>query len=214
MNRHKAMLTKFWTERFLFTPAELQAFEEIKREDFVPEVLKGVAYDDIPLPILRGKTISQPTTVMLMTHALELEEGNKVFEVGAGSGYQAAIIAKIVGSKGKVITTDVLPELVHFARENLARSGIKNVDVHEADGSRGFSSEAPFDRIIVTAACREFPKPLVEQLKVDGIILGPVGDAKEQEMVKGIKRKDGTLAYEFLGQFLFSPMAGKYGFDE
>ncbi len=214
MNRHKAILEKFWAERFLFSPAEIFAFEEVKREDFVPPVLKQVAYDDIPLPILRGKTISQPTTVMMMTNALELEDGNKVFEVGSGSGYQAALIAKIVGPKGKVVSTEVLPELVLFARSNLMNACIKNVEVHEADGSRGWQKEAPFDRIILTAACKEFPKPLVGQLKVDGIILGPVGDAKEQEMVKGVKRADGTLAYEFLGQFLFSPMAGKYGFEE
>ncbi len=214
MNHGKAMLEKFWAERFLFSPAELYAFEVIKREDFVPPALKGVAYDDIPLPILRGKTISQPTTVMMMTNALELEDGNKVFEVGTGSGYQSAIIATIVGPKGKVISAEVLPELVHFAKMNLMKARIKNVEVHEADGSRGWPSEAPFDRIILTAACKEFPKPLIEQLKVDGIIVGPVGDAHEQEMVKGIKREDGTLALEFLGQFLFSPLTGKYGFEE
>jgi len=214
MDKHKAMLTKFWAERFLFDPDELEAFEQIKRENFVPDVLKGVAYDDIPLPILRGKTISQPTTVMLMTHALELEEGNKVFEVGSGSGYQAALIGKIVGPKGKVISTEVLPELVQFAKDNLRKAGIFNVEVHEEEGSHGWPSEAPFDRIILTAACKEFPKELIDQLKVDGVILGPVGDLQEQELVKGIKRDDGTLALEFLGQFLFSPMAGKYGFEE
>ncbi|HIH91343.1 TPA: protein-L-isoaspartate(D-aspartate) O-methyltransferase [Candidatus Woesearchaeota archaeon] len=214
MNTQKSMLTKFWTERFLFTPAELDAFTSVNREDFVLEVTRGSAYDDMPLPILRGKTISQPTTVMLMTHALELEEGDKVFEVGAGSGYQSAIIAKIVGPKGKVVTTEVIPELVQFAKANLKKAGISNAQVHEADGSRGWEKDAPYDKIVITAACREFPKPLIGQLKPEGIIVGPVGDAREQEMVKGVKRKDGTLAYEFLGQFLFSPMVGKWGFED
>lgn len=214
MNRQKISLERFWAERFLFSPAEIFAFEEVRREDFIFPALKQVAYDDVPLPTLRGKTISQPTTVMMMTNALELEEGNKVFEVGTGSGYQSALIAKIVGPKGKVVSTEILPELVHFARSNLMKSGIKNVEVHEADGSRGFPSEAPFDRIILTAACKEFPKPLIEQLTVDGIIVGPVGSSKEQEMVKGIKGQDGKIAYEFLGQFMFSPLVGKYGFEE
>ncbi|MBI2656853.1 methyltransferase domain-containing protein, partial [Candidatus Woesearchaeota archaeon] len=129
------------------------------------------------------------------------------------SGYQSAIIAKIVGPKGKVITTEVVPELVHFARQNLKKAGIDNASVFEEDGSKGMPSEAPFDRIIITAACREFPKPLIGQLKPDGIIVGPVGSQNEQEMVRGTIDKDGHLQLEFLGQFLFTPMYGKYGFE-
>ena len=214
MNSQKATLTRFWTERFLFTLEEIEAFQKVRREDFVLALMKDAAYDDMPLPILRGKTISQPTTVMLMTNALELEDGDKVFEVGTGSGYQSAIIARIVGPKGKVVSTEVVPELVQFAKANLKRAGISNVQVNEADGSRGWPQDAPYDRIIITAACREFPKPLIEQLKPGGIIVGPVGDANEQEMVKGTKREDGTMSYEFLGQFLFSPMYGKWGFED
>ena len=101
----KNQLIKFWKENFPFTENELNAFKEIKREDFIPKQLKQVAYEDVPLPLLRGKTISQPTTVMIMTAALELQQKEKVLEVGTGSGYQAAIIAKIVGPHGKVITT-------------------------------------------------------------------------------------------------------------
>src|SRR3989338_1141538 len=211
INPHKAMLSKFWAENFLFSIDEIEAFDSVKREDFVLPQMKLSAYEDLPLPILRGKTISQPTTVMLMTHALELDLGDKVFEVGTGSGYQSAIIARIVGPKGKVVSCEVVPELVQFARENLKRARITNVEVHEADGSRGNEKEAPYDRIILTAACKEFPKPLIDQLKVGGIIVGPVGDANEQEMVKGTKREDGKMDYEFLGQFLFSPMVGKWG---
>ena len=168
----------------------------------------------MPLPLLRGKTISQPTTVMIMTSLLELQIGEKVLEVGTGSGYQSAIIAKIIGDEGKVITTEVVPELVHFARENLKKAKIGNVKVYEDDGSKGMKDEAPFDKIIITAACREFPKPLLEQLKPNGIIVGPVGNQQEQEMVKGVKDKGGHLRLEFLGQFLFTPMYGKYGFED
>lgn len=209
----KTELIKFWKQAFGFGEIELNAFKEVYREDFIPENLRNAAYHDVPLPLIRGKTISQPTTVMIMTHALELERGEKVFEIGTGSGYQAAIIGKIVGEKGKVITTDVVPELVQFARQNLKRAKIGNVFVHEEDGSNGMPSEAPFDKIIITAACKEFPKPLLEQLKPDGIIVGPVGNKYEQEMVRGIKDKDGHLQLEFLGQFLFTPMYGKYGFE-
>ena len=209
----KTDLIKFWKENFGFNSNELRAFEQIDRGGFIPEDVKNAAYHDMPLPLLRGKTISQPTTVMIMTHALELEQGQKVFEIGTGSGYQAAIIAKIVGPKGKVITTEVVPELVSFAKKNLRKANISNVSVFEEDGSKGMESEAPFDRIMITAACREFPKPLIEQLKPNGIIVGPVGSQQEQEMVRGIKDKNGHLELEFLGPFLFTPMYGKYGFE-
>ena len=209
----KTDLMNFWKENFGFRSAELKAFREVNREEFIPENLRQAAYHDVPLPLLRGKTISQPTTVMIMTHALELKPGEKVFEIGTGSGYQAAIIAKIVGPKGKVITTEVVPELVHFAKQNLKKSKINNVIILEEDGSKGMPSEAPFDKIIITAACREFPKELLEQLKPEGIIIGPVGNAQEQEMVRGIKDRNGHLELDFLGPFLFTPMYGKYGFE-
>ena len=210
----KTELINFWKENLKFSEIELKAFKEVNREDFVPENLKDRAYEDIPLPLLRGKTISQPTTIMMMTHALELNSGEKVFEVGTGSGYQSAIIAKIIGPKGKVITTDVVPELVSFAKQNLKKAGIKNVEIYEEDGSRGFAKQAPYDKIIITAASKEFPKPLLEQLKPEGIIVGPVGSEHEQEMVRGIKDKKGKLGLEFLGPFLFSPLYGKYGFED
>ena len=209
----KIELIKFWKENFGFRDVELNAFKEIRREDFILDILKDAAYHDTPLPLMRGKTISQPTTVMIMTHALELQSGEKVFEIGTGSGYQAAIIAKIIGPEGKVITTETVPELVQFAKQNLRKAKVDNVFVYEEDGSNGMPSEAPFDKIIITSACKEFPKPLVHQLKTDGIIVGPVGNQYEQEMVKGIKDKEGRLEFEFLGPFLFTPMCGKYGFE-
>jgi protein-L-isoaspartate(D-aspartate) O-methyltransferase len=209
----KSELLNFWRERFNFRTIELRAFRQVKREDFIPRNLRIAAYEDMPLPLLRGKTISQPTTVMIMTSALQLRPREKVFEIGTGSGYQAAIAAKIVGAKGRVITTEVVPELVHFARENIKKAEISNVFVYEEDGSNGMKEEAPFDKIIITAACREFPKPLIEQLKPEGIIIGPVGNKFEQEMVRGTKDKKGNLELEFLGPFLFTPMYGKYGFE-
>ncbi|MCH8004396.1 MAG: protein-L-isoaspartate(D-aspartate) O-methyltransferase [Nanoarchaeota archaeon] len=209
----KTELINFWKQSLGFREIELNAFKDVNREDFIPENLKYRAYEDMPLPLIRGKTISQPTTVMMMTHALELQPGEKVFEIGAGSGYQAAIIAKIVGEKGKVITMEVVPELVSLAKQNLAKAKINNVEIYEDEGSKGMPKEAPFDKIIITCACKEFPKLLLEQLKPEGIILGPVGDKNEQEMVRGFKDKNNKLELEFLGPFLFSPMYGKYGFE-
>src|SRR3989344_7298714 len=148
----KTGLIDFWKGNFRFREIELKAFKEIDRENFIPENLKNEAYRDMPLPLLRGKTISQPTTVMIMTHALELEHGEKVFEIGTGSGYQAAIISKIVGPKGKIVTTEVVPELLQFAKQNLRKAKIDNVFVYEEDGSNGMPSEAPFDKIIITSA--------------------------------------------------------------
>lgn len=213
MMEQKGQLIGFWKENFNFRQAEINAFMGVERENFIPEDIKSRAYLDIPLPLIRGKTISQPTTVMIMTNLLDLHPGEKVFEIGTGSGYQAAIIARIIEPEGKVITTEVVPELVMFSRGNLSRSGIKNVAVYEEDGSKGMPEEAPFDKIIITSACKEFPQPLLEQLKPGGVIVGPVGDREQQEMVRGIKDKDGHLNLEFFGPFLFTPMYGKYGFE-
>ncbi|HLD43636.1 MAG TPA: protein-L-isoaspartate(D-aspartate) O-methyltransferase [Candidatus Nanoarchaeia archaeon] len=207
----KQKLMQFWKEYFRFHPDLLGAFSVVQRENFISKSVRDVAYEDRPLPLLRGKTISQPTTVMIMTAALEPKKGDRVFEIGTGSGYQAALLGILV-EPGKVITTEVIPELVQFARENLAAAAIKNVIVFEEDGSKGMESEAPFDKVIITAACREFPKPVVDQLKEGGIIIGPVGDPEQQQMIRGTKIK-GKLELEFLGPFLFTPMYGKYGFD-
>ena len=209
----KTQLINFWRANFGFKDIELKAFIQVNRENFVFDNLRELAYKDVPLPLLRGKSISQPSTVMIMTHALELVHGEKVFEVGTGSGYQSAILSKIVGVSGKIVTTEVIPELVVFAKENLRNARISNVFVYEEDGTKGMQSEAPFDKIIITAACREFPKPLLAQLKPNGIIVGPVGNRFEQEMVRGIMHPDGHLQLEFMGQFLFTPMYGKYGFE-
>ena len=213
VQQNKELLVEFWKKHFQFRQQEVKSFKSIKRESFVDSKMTPHAYEDRPLPLVRGKTISQPTTVMIMTHALELEAGEKVFEVGTGSGFQAAIIAKIIGPKGHIVSTEVIPELVHVAKANLKKAKLNNVTVLEEDGSQGCKEKAPYDKIIITAACKEFPKELLDQLKTNGIIVGPVGDPHEQEMVRGIKHENGSLSLEFLGQFLFTPMYGKYGFE-
>ncbi|MBW2984156.1 protein-L-isoaspartate(D-aspartate) O-methyltransferase [Candidatus Woesearchaeota archaeon] len=208
----KESLIAYWQNSGLIKDKRLlEAFRKVPREKFITKGFLEEAYGDYPLPIGEGQTISQPTTVMIMTQALELKPGDKVLEVGAGSGYQAAIIAKVIGSKGKVITTEIIPELVKFAKDNLKKAGIKNAVVVEWDGSQGYEKWAPYDKIIVTAACPRIPPPLIEQLKNNGIIIAPVGSAFGQTMIKGVK-KEGVLQTESLGSFMFVPLKGKYGY--
>lgn len=209
----KQQLIDYWKISGTITDEKLlKAFNEVPRELFIRDGFEEEAYGDYPLPIGGGQTISQPTTVMLMTQALELKEGQKVLEVGAGSGWQAAIIGKIVGNKGKVITTEIIPELAEFAGNNIKKAKIRNVEVINYDGSQGYEKEAPYDRVIITAACPKIPPPLINQLKNNGIIVAPVGSLVfGQDMLKLRKTKLG-IEQESLGSFVFVPLKGKYGY--
>jgi len=209
----KQRLIDYWRKSGTIKDEKLlKAFEEVPREIFIRNGFEEEAYGDYPLPIGSGQTISQPTTVMIMTRALELKEGQKVLEIGTGSGWQAAIIGKIVGKKGKVITTEIIPELAEFAKNNIKKAKINNVKVINYDGSQGYKKEAPYDRCIITAACPEIPPLIIEQLKEDGILVAPVGSlAFGQNMIKLKKTSSGTET-ESLGSFVFVPLKGKYGY--
>jgi len=211
--RSKINLVRFWKHYFPFTDHELKAFLSIQRENFIPKEFYLAAYADSPLPLLRGKTISQPTTIMIMNASLEIKKGEKVLEIGTGSGYHASLLSKLVGKKGKIFTTEVIPELVAMARKNLETAKIKNVQVFEVDGSRGLPGHT-FDKIILTAACHDFPQPLLEQLNPYGIIIAPIGNREEQVMTRGIKDEIGNLAIEKFGSYLFTPLHGKWGFED
>jgi protein-L-isoaspartate(D-aspartate) O-methyltransferase len=134
-----------------------------------------IAYENIPIPLMKSQTISQPSVVARMTEWLNVKRGQRILEVGSGSGWQSAILAFLVGD-GKVFSIDRHSELVKFAKDNLKKLGIHNVKVILGDGSLGFSKESPFDRIIVTAACKKVPLPLLEQLSPDGLLIAPVGE--------------------------------------
>ncbi len=188
----------------------LQAMEKIPRHEFVPRAMEEEAYANVPLPIGQGQTISQPYTVAFMLEALELKEGQKVLEIGAASGYNACLIAEIVGKKGKVYTIEIIPELVKLAKENINKMGMKNIRVVHGDGSRGYAKAQPYDRIIITAGAPEVPKPLIEQLKNNGILVGPVGSVYSQNMIKIKKTRKGIIKKD-LGCFVFVPLKGKYG---
>jgi protein-L-isoaspartate(D-aspartate) O-methyltransferase len=154
--------------------------------------------------------------VAIMNEALELRNGMRVLEVGAGSGYHAATIAEIVGDQGHVFAIEYVDKLVSIARTNLSRAGYSNrVTLVQGDGSLGYAERAPFDRILVTAAAPEIPTPLVEQLTPDGILVLPVGGRMfPQELVQIRKKLNGTLDRNSLGGVAFVPLIGKYGFND
>ncbi len=186
---------------------------EVPRHEFVPENMKRFAYDDYPLSIGNCQTISQPSTVVIMTEALDVREDSKVLEVGAGSGWQAAILAKLAYN-GFVYTAEIEPELAEFARKNLQRLKIKNVRVFNIDGSIGLKRYAPFDRIIITAAAPEIPKPLIEQLKVNGRLVAPIGGKHAQRMAVAKKLSTGVEVETLPEEFAFVPLRGRYGFKQ
>ena len=191
-------------EKWLKTPRVIAAFRAVPREDFVPKEHRKLTYANYPLPIPGGQTISQPLTVAVMTESLAAGRGDKILEVGAGSGYQAAILSEIVGPTGKIITTEIIPELFEFASRNLR--GYENVSVVNTDGSLGYEKEAPYDRIIVTATAPRMPRPLLEQLKEGGRLVIPVGDT----MVIA-EKKNGEISEKFLGYYVFVPLRGEHG---
>lgn len=190
-----------------------EALRKYKREFFVPESMKHMAYRDFPLSIGFNQTISQPSTVVVMTEALDVKKGQKVLEIGTGSGWQSAILSYLVGDAGKVYTIEIVEELAKFAESNIKKLGIKNVEVFAKDGSEGLKEKAPFDRIIVTAAAPDVPKPLLEQLKDGGIMVIPIGNIYLQEMYVVKKFKD-NVEKNSIGSFMFVPLVGKYGFKE
>lgn len=185
----------------------LEALVKVPRHLFVPEALWHQAYSDRPLPIGYGQTISQPYIVALMTEALELQGDERVLEVGTGSGYQAAILAELAK---QVYSVERMPELARRARRILDRLGYGNVLIRVGDGSKGWPERAPFDAIIVTAGAPKVPKALLQQLKVGGRMVIPVGDEHSQELLKIVRLKDG-FQQEELGGCRFVKLIGEEG---
>ena len=187
------------------------ALAKVPRHLFVPQRYRSEAYVDTPLPIGYGQTISAPHMVAIMCELLNLKEGDKVLEIGTGCGYHAAVVAEIVGRKGKVITIERIPELAEMAKTNLKALGYDNVVVIVGDGSKGYEPEAPYDKIYVTAAAPEIPKPLIEQLKPGGKMVIPVGDSVQWLYVVE-KDKEGKIRKWNWGSVRFVPLKGEYGF--
>jgi protein-L-isoaspartate(D-aspartate) O-methyltransferase len=188
-------------------PRVLAVFEATPRHLFIPEESRPWAYADSPQPIGFGQTISQPFIVALMTQFLYLTGSERVLEVGAGSGYQAAILA---GLTAEVHTVELIPELAERATRTLADLGLGNVHVHSGDGSIGWPASAPYDAILVAAAAPQVPPPLLEQLAARGRLILPVGRHGTQELELW-RREQGAFEYETILSVCFVPLRGKHG---
>jgi len=204
------MLKRDLMGRDIIDPDVLRVMGQIPREQFIPQPYRSQAYADCPIPIGLGQTISQPYIVALMTQQLKVNRDCEVLEIGTGSGYQSAILAKLVK---KVYTIERFAALSESAKAVLDRLGISNVEFYVGDGSCGWPEKREFDRIIITASVPRIPEPLIEQLKEDGLIVAPVGPADVQELVVCEKKK-GKLAQRVICGCRFVKLVGKYGFRE
>jgi protein-L-isoaspartate(D-aspartate) O-methyltransferase len=208
-NSKFALINKLKEEGYIKTKDVEKAFLEVPREIFLPDEIKKYAYEDTPLQIGNGQTISAPHMVAIMAEALDIKKDQKILEIGSGSGYHAAIVAKLIGEKGHIYTIERFPVLSEFAKENLKKAGIKNVTVETGDGSEGLQKYAPYDRIYVTCAAPDVPPPLIKQLKDEGKLLIPIGETIcTLELIE--KKKDKIISKD-LGGCAFVPLIGKYG---
>ncbi len=203
-------------EGFLKSESIIKAMLSVPREDFIPEHYRDYAYIEVPFPLPgREATISCPHSYPLFYEALGLKEGERFLEVGAGSGYGAALAREIVGTRGKVVTIEIDEVTYSFAEQNLTRLGYEDVLLVHSDGSLGYTPEAPYDKICITASCPEIPNPLVQQLKRQGRLISPVGSPKSaQDLILVEKSFDGVLTRELVEKVLYIPLKGKHGWFE
>ena len=188
----------------------LAAIEKVPRHVFVPEDLRRMAYDDRPLPIGDGQTISQPYIVALMTDLLDPHVGDRILEIGAGSGYQAAILGELAS---EVITIERIPAVAARARRNLSTAGSRHVDVIVADGTLGYPQKEPYQGILVTAGTPDIPPPLISQLADGGRLVAPVGPHGVQDLVR-LVREGERIRRESHGGVVFVPLIGEHGWRE
>jgi protein-L-isoaspartate(D-aspartate) O-methyltransferase len=205
-----AMIEKHLRRRGITDAAVLGAMMAVPRHEFVPEEIRSSAYEDAPLPIGGGQTISQPYIVAAMTAALHLRPSERVLEIGTGCGYQAAVLACLAK---EVFTIERRPELASNASARLARLGYANAHVHCGDGTLGLPELAPFDAILVAAAAPAIPKPLLTQLAEGGRMILPVGDAEHQEL-QLIEKHGDAFPTKMLEGCRFVPLVGYHGWQE
>jgi len=207
-----AMVERQIAGRGIRNPRLLEAMRSIPRELFVPEALRELAYQDSPLPIEAEQTISQPYIVALMIEAAEVKPGDRVLEVGAGSGYAAAVIGEIAG---EVIAIEWHEELARLAAERMQRLAYAHVRIVHADGSRGWPDAAPFDAILGAASGSHVPDILIDQLAIGGRLVMPVGEPHAiQRLIKVTRTGEDRVRREDLGAVRFVPLVGEYGWGE
>ena len=209
-SRRHEMVEKQIRARGVSDPLVLAAMSKVPRHLFVPEEYANAAYDDRPLPIGHGQTISQPYMVAIMTETLKLQGNERVLEIGTGSGYQSAILAEIAGH---VVTVERKKELQAEAARLLRELGYVNIEAVLGDGSKGYPPRGPYDGIIVTAGAPRVPGLLVEQLAPGGRLVIPVGNTFHQTLTR-VTKGDGGNTTEGLEGCVFVPLVGEYGWDE
>jgi protein-L-isoaspartate(D-aspartate) O-methyltransferase len=209
--QRQLMVERHIRARGVQDPRVLAAIAAVPREAFLPPELAEFAYEDRPLPIEAGQTISQPYIVALMAEALQLSPDDDVLEIGAGSGYAAAVLA---GIARRVYTIERLPELAELARERLARLGYSNIEVRCGDGTLGWPEHAPFGAIIAAAGGPDVPRALLDQLAIGGRLVMPIGTSRAQELVRVTRASETEHRREELGAVQFVPLIGAQGWDE
>jgi len=205
----KELIASLISGGYLKSKNVIDAMLSVPRHEFLPENRRTYSYNDSPISIGFGQTISAPHMVAMMTEYLDVKPEHKILEIGSGSGYQAAILAELA-NKGKIITVERIKELADFARENLNRLKYKNVEIIHWEGTRGYEKEAPYDRIIVTAAAPKIPDALIEQLKNNGKMLIPVGGRMMQTLLL-VEKKNGKIKKRDICGCVFVPLIGKNG---
>jgi protein-L-isoaspartate(D-aspartate) O-methyltransferase len=215
MNRNDLIL-KLKDNGYIKTEKVKEAMLNVPREEFMTPETNSLAYIDRPIPLKRGQTISAPHMVAIISEKLSLEPGMKVLEIGTGFGYNAAVIAELLGPEGHVYTIERIESLKETADQNLKRTGYsKNVTVILGDGTKGYPDQAPYDRIYATASAPKVPEPLKSQLKIGGRLLAPVGqDSSYQELQCIVRISENEYKSYNLGGVIFVPMIGEHGWPE
>jgi len=213
------LVSRLRSSGYLKTLQMERALRTVPREEFVTSVNKDHAYSDTPLPIGHGQTISAPHMCVIMCEAMKLKPGHRILEIGAGSGYHAALCAELVApegasNQGHVYTIEIVESLISFAKDNIKRAGYDDrVTIIHGDGGQGLPEEAPFDRILVVAAAPDIPQPLIDQLAKGGIMLIPVGSRGFfQELILITKDAEGNISQRNWGGVAFVPLTGKFGY--
>ena len=184
-----------------FSDKIISVFSKVPRELFVPEEYRNLSYDDAALPIGHNQTISQPYTIATMLSVLYLREGQKVLEIGSGSGYVLALLSEIVGSKGQVSGIEIIKDLYLNSKKSL--TPYKNVRVFCQDGKQGLPLRSPFDRILISAALEEVPKPILDQLREGGVLVAPIGSSQQQSITAIKKHENFNLRIKQIPGFVF-----------
>ena len=204
MESYRALITGLQKRKYLESVPLVNAFKDVDRADFIPLGLKQSAYIDQALPIGMGQTISQPLTVAFMLELLSPTVGETILEIGTGSGWQAALLAHIVGLKGRIVSIERIPELVSMAQGNIKKYDelSKRIEIVLGDGSQGYIKNAPYDRIIAAASASNMPEAWKEQLRIGGVLVAPIG----QSILKLVKRTRSEFSVEEYSGFVFVPL--------